>query len=132
MTLNDARPCAGLEQEGPELSALQDVLSCLSGKWVPAVLVALSSGPKRNFQLRQGARGISAKSLSEVLRRLCRDGFVAQSLHSDGFGNVGVGYRLTDVGWSALALLGEVQSWVSIHYSDVEESRRTDGHRQVS
>jgi DNA-binding HxlR family transcriptional regulator len=132
VTLNDARPGAGLEPDSPDFIALQDLLSCLSGKWVPAVLVALSSGPKRNFQLRQGARGISAKSLSEVLRRLCRDGFVAQSLHSDGVGNVGVGYHLTDLGWSAVGLLGEVQSWVSIHNRDVEESRRNDGHRQVS
>jgi DNA-binding HxlR family transcriptional regulator len=121
--MDHARTRADMKEQIGHLAELHDLLTCLSGKWVPTILASLSTGPKRNFQLRHAASGISAKSLSDVLRRLMRDGFVSQSLHIDDVGNVGVGYELTRLGAAAVELMGDIESWVTVHYPDVEKSR---------
>jgi DNA-binding HxlR family transcriptional regulator len=125
LTLDDARPCGDPHDNIEQLVKLQDLLSCLSGKWVPVILVSLTSGSKRNFQLRRAARGISAKSLSQVLHRLMSEGFVAQGLHTDGCGHVGVGYHLTELGSSVVDLIGDIDVWVSTHLVAIERSRRS-------
>jgi DNA-binding HxlR family transcriptional regulator len=128
LTLNHTRPCADLHNSIERLVKLHDLLSCLSGKWVPVILASLATGSKRNFQLRHAAPGISAKSLSQVLRRLISDGFVAQSLHTDEGGQVGVGYHLTELGSSVVELIGDIDAWVSTHYDALERSRGDGSH----
>lgn len=132
MRLDGTRPGAELDESPRGLWELQDVLGCLSGKWVPVVLATLSHGPKRNFQLRQAAPGISAKVLSDVLRRLIRDGLITQVLHIDSAGHTGVGYQLTELGSAGIGLLVNIQAWASAHVSEIEKSRDATCELEVS
>jgi DNA-binding HxlR family transcriptional regulator len=116
-----------------ELSSVQEVLAIFGGKWVGAILVELHGGPRRNFQLRLALNGVSAKMLSESLRRLLRDGLITHAIHEDGCGQVGLGYALTNLGRSGVELLGVMRNWAGAHLVEVEANRaQLDGHLEVS
>jgi len=122
-----------LRHGADELGRTQDVLATLAGKWVTALLFELRDGPRRNFQLRQAVGGISAKALSETLRRLVRDGMISHVVHEDSFGQVGLGYALSELGVAALELLEHVGVWAEAHHDEIEVNRaQLEGHLKVS
>jgi len=113
-------------------STTQDVVGLLAGKWLVAVLCELHEAPKRNFQLRHAIHGISAKMLSDTLRRLTRDGFVTHVVHDDAQGQIGLGYALTGLGRSAFDLLQVVHDWGSEYLDEVDANRaQCEGHLEV-
>ena len=81
----------------------------------------LESGPQRFGQLRDSADGISEKMLTQTLRGLERDGFVAR--RPDAMMPPQVEYLLTPLGHSVLKPLAVLRAWAKQHISDVEQSR---------
>lgn len=102
---------------------LHEVLASVACKWVPTVLFALSDGPKRNFQLRIAARGVSPKALTEALHRLVRDGMITHVVHTDSYGNTGLGYALTALGEDTVEQLTTLDAWARVHYPMIAENR---------
>jgi DNA-binding HxlR family transcriptional regulator len=122
-----------LRSDPASLSELVEILGLLSGKWVPALLASLCAGPLRHFQLRQAARGISPKALSDSLRRLVRDGLVTRVIVDDGFGAAGLGYSITPFGREVVELLAVIDDWTADHYSELVTQRASStGELEVS
>lgn len=80
----------------------------VSNTWHPVVLWALKNGPLRHGELRTRIGGISAKVLTEAVRKLERDGLI---------GRVDGAYRLTDLGVSFLGPIEGFGHWAA-EYGD--------------
>ncbi|MBB4686273.1 winged helix-turn-helix transcriptional regulator [Amycolatopsis jiangsuensis] len=78
--------------------------------WHPVVLWALKDGPRRHGELRTMIGGISAKVLTEALRKLERDGMVER---------VAGGYGLTRLGVSFLGPIEAFGHWAEEHGDEV-------------
>jgi DNA-binding HxlR family transcriptional regulator len=100
------------------ISTTHEVLVLLSRKWVVPIVQQLVDGPRRSFQL-CAAIGIQPKVLRETLRFLERDRIVERVLYDDETG-AGVGYQLTDVGWTLLEPLSAVFAWGSSHLAALQ------------
>jgi DNA-binding HxlR family transcriptional regulator len=72
-------------------------------------------------QLRDAVAGISEKMLTQTLRGLERDGFVAR--RSDVEISPQMEYLLTPLGHSVLKPPAAVRSWAHQHFNEVERSR---------
>ncbi len=82
----------------------------LANTWHPVVVWALRDGPRRHGELRRVIGGISAKVLTEALRRLEFDGLIERR---DG------AYALTELGISLLAPIEGFGRWAADHGDDV-------------
>ncbi|KND39380.1 winged helix-turn-helix transcriptional regulator [Streptomyces acidiscabies] len=87
----------------------------LAHTWDPVVLWALRAEPVRYGQLRVRIGGISAKVLTEALRRLEFNGLAVRN---------GVGaYELTPLGRTLLPALGALGVWAVDHGDAVLEAQ---------
>lgn len=86
----------------------------VANTWHPVVLWALRDGPRRHVDLRRAIGGISAKVLTEALRRLESDGLVER--------RVGI-YALTALGSSFLAPIEGFGRWAAEHGDAVVAAR---------
>jgi DNA-binding HxlR family transcriptional regulator len=93
----------------------QSILALIGGKWSMLIVCTLRAGPKRTSEIKRQLIGVSAKMLTQTLRELERHGIVAR----DDLGEVPprVEYGLTPLGRSLAALVGEIECWVTTHYS---------------
>ncbi|MFJ7210242.1 winged helix-turn-helix transcriptional regulator [Amycolatopsis sp. NPDC098790] len=82
----------------------------VANTWHPVVLWALRDGPRRHVDLRRAIGGISAKVLTEALRRLESDGLVERREAS---------YTLTTLGSSFLEPIEGFGRWAAVHGDDV-------------
>lgn len=82
----------------------------LANTWNAVVLTALAEGPCRHGQLRADIGGISAKVLTETLRRLTGWSLVERT---DTPGSVS--YRLTDLGRTLLTPIAALGRWSAEH-----------------
>lgn len=82
----------------------------VANTWNPVVLWALRDGPRRHGELRRLIGGISAKVLTETVRRLERDGLIA---HTEA------GYELTELGGTLLGPIEGFGRWAAEHGDDV-------------
>jgi DNA-binding HxlR family transcriptional regulator len=100
----------------------QSILALIGGKWSMLILCSLRAGPRRTGELRRRLAGVSAKMLTQTLRELERHGIVERR----DFGEVPprVEYRLSTLGRSLAGLLGEIEAWVSTHYTRMTGSAR--------
>ena len=95
------------------LSAVQDALYVLNGKWKLPIIVALSSGNKRFNELQKTVKGIAAKVLSHELKELELNGFVLRKVHSGT--PVMVEYELTDYSNSLGEVVKALRDWGMMH-----------------
>ncbi|MFI5606182.1 winged helix-turn-helix transcriptional regulator [Amycolatopsis sp. NPDC051903] len=79
--------------------------------WNPVVLWALRNGPRRHGELRTLIGGISAKVLTETVRRLAGYGFVT---HHNGH------YALTELGETFLGPIEAFGTWTATHGDQVQ------------
>lgn len=79
----------------------------VSNTWNSVVIWALKDGPLRHSELRRRIGGISAKVLTETLRRLTDYGLVAP------------GYELTGLGRTLLVPIEAMGVWAYEHGSEV-------------
>lgn len=82
----------------------------VANTWNPVVLWALRDGPRRHVDLRRAIGGISAKVLTETLRRLESDGLLERREGA---------YALTPLGSSFLEPIEGFGRWAAAHGDDV-------------
>lgn len=85
------------------------VLNRLGDKWALLALDRLRAGPVRFNGLRRDIRGISQKMLSQVLKRLERDGLVARTATPTV--PVTVEYALTPMGGTLTETVASLTHW---------------------
>lgn len=95
------------------LSAVQDALYVLNGKWKLPIIVALSSGNKRFNELQKTVKGIAAKVLSHELKELELNGFLRRKVHHGT--PVLVEYELTDYSNSLGDVVKSLRDWGMMH-----------------
>jgi DNA-binding HxlR family transcriptional regulator len=86
----------------------------LANTWNGVVLWALRHGPRRHGELRNLVGGISAKVLTETLRRLDYNGLVIRAAS---------GYALTPLGESLLGPIEVLGQWAFEHGDQVMEAQ---------
>lgn len=92
-------------------------------KWAPLVLRCLEGGPRRFSELKVPLRGITAKSLTQSLRGLERDGFVVREEPG--------GYALTVLGRGLLGPLEAACAWTRDHWDELIDAREAGLAAQV-
>ncbi|MBT2206832.1 helix-turn-helix domain-containing protein [Actinomadura sp. NEAU-AAG7] len=93
----------------------------IGNKWSSMILLRLEDGPRRYADLGRALPGVSAKMLTQTLRSLERDGFVARSVTPTV--PVQVEYTLTVLGERLMPLLDAVRQWADRHMGEVDEAR---------
>jgi DNA-binding HxlR family transcriptional regulator len=91
--------------EGP----IRDVLDGIGNKWGYLILLSLAERPMRFGEFRAELGDISQRALTETLRRLGRDGFVARDRAS--MTPSGIPYRLTELGTSLVGPVKLLERW---------------------
>ncbi|MEA5362227.1 helix-turn-helix domain-containing protein [Amycolatopsis sp., V23-08] len=86
----------------------------VANTWNPVVVWALRHGPRRHGELRRTIGGISAKVLTETLRRLEFDGLVERREGA---------YALTPLGETLLEPIEGFGRWAADHGDDVLAAR---------
>ncbi len=110
-------------KDPPEYCPIRDVMALASDKWSILIILYLGYFPVLRFnELKKKVYGISSKVLSERLKMLEADGYLARNLYPEV--PVRVEYSLTDFGHSYLQKLLELTEWVQ-KYSDHVISNRT-------
>ena len=93
------------------------VVELLSDKWAVPVLYALGERPRRPGELRERIGGVSAKVLTQTLRRLERHGLVNRTVYPVVPRHVD--YALTALGRTLLEPIGALTHWVDEHGDEV-------------
>ncbi|WP_236974121.1 winged helix-turn-helix transcriptional regulator [Membranihabitans maritimus] len=101
------------------LSAVEDALYVIGGKWKLRIIIALMEGPKRFNELQRTVKGISAKVLSSELKMLEINGFVTREVYTGS--PVAVEYQLTDYSSTLHKVLDELVKWGNMHREKVKE-----------
>ncbi|SPT60505.1 winged helix-turn-helix transcriptional regulator [Actinomadura madurae] len=111
-----------------EACPMNQLLGIVGKQWSTMVLVELAEGPRRYAQISRAMPGVSAKMLTQTLRSLERDGFVARTVTPSV--PVQVEYALTVLGERIMPLITSMLEWANRHIEDVHEAReRYDGSR---
>src|ERR1700712_5585212 len=117
------RPVRGRPVDVPPtlLCPTRQTLDRLADRWTVVLIELLEIGPQRFGQLRDAADGISEKMLTQTLRNLERDGFIAR--RSVARMPPQVEYLLMPLGQSVLEPIAAIRAWSKQHISDIERSR---------
>ncbi|MWA06917.1 transcriptional regulator [Actinomadura sp. LD22] len=98
-----------------------DVLGVIGNKWTSVVLFQLTQGPRRYADIARALPGVSAKMLTQTLRSLERDGFVARSVTPSV--PVQVEYALTLLGERLVPLLASVRHFAEYSIAEIRAAR---------
>ena len=102
------------------------LLDRLADKWAMLILKRLSEGKMRFNQLRREIEGISQKVLSQVLKKLERDGLVTRTVFPTV--PVTVEYEITALGQTLKSTIGALTLWAEENMPHIlEAQRRYDG-----
>jgi DNA-binding HxlR family transcriptional regulator len=105
-------PAPALNRISPPLAG---VLSVISARWGPLVIMALSDGHIRFNNLHRHLDGVSHKVLIETLRMLQREGIVCRVAIAEPVGNIDVAeYRLTEMGRDLLDWIEAIRRWAEM------------------
>ncbi|HEX4847445.1 MAG TPA: helix-turn-helix domain-containing protein [Novosphingobium sp.] len=97
------------------------VLDHVGDKWALLVLHRLSEGPVRFNALRRDIHGLSQKVLSQVLKRLERDGLVSRTVIATV--PVTVEYALTGLGECLTANVGPLLRWAEANMEAIKAAQ---------
>lgn len=104
------------------LSAVQDALYVLNGKWKLPIIVALSAGNKRFNELQKTVKGIAAKVLSHELKELELNGFVVRHVYTST--PVTIEYELTEYSNSLGQVVDALRIWGTMHREKIRSQLR--------
>lgn len=99
----------------------RQVLDHISGKWTILIVDALLEGTQRYTELSRRIEGVSQKMLTQTLRGLEADGFVARTV----FPTIPprVEYDLTELGRSLAGPITALRQWTETHINEIERAR---------
>lgn len=97
------------------------VLDHVGDKWALLVLHRLTDGPVRFNALRRDIHGLSQKVLSQVLKRLERDGLVSRAAYPTV--PVTVEYALTGLGACLTAKVGPLLLWAETNMDQIRSAQ---------
>lgn len=97
------------------------VLDHVGDKWALLVLHRLADGPVRFNALRRDIHGLSQKVLSQVLKRLERDGLIARTAYATV--PVTVEYALTGLGQCLTANVGPLLRWAEQNMEQIRAAQ---------
>ena len=101
---------------------VHELIDHVADKWTMIVLEVLAEqGELRFTRLSEQVPGISYKMLTQTLRLMEREGFVARTVHP--VVPPKVEYKLTELGVSLAAAFCTVWLWAEGHLEQVERSR---------
>ncbi|SEL05592.1 transcriptional regulator, HxlR family [Chitinophaga rupis] len=95
------------------LSAVQDALYVLNGKWKLPIIIALGEGNKRFGELQKAVKGISAKVLSHELKHLELNEFIRRHVYNTM--PVSVEYELTPYSATLRNVIESLREWGTQH-----------------
>jgi DNA-binding HxlR family transcriptional regulator len=104
------------------MSAVQDTLYVLGGKWKLPIIMALSEGAQRFRELQRSLDGITPKVLSKELKELEINEFITRTVHPTT--PVTVEYRLTEYSKSLGKVLFELREWGLQHRQRLRASSK--------
>src|SRR5512147_1722292 len=96
-----------------EACGTRRVLGLLADRWTVLIVSALSAGPLRYGALRRRVEGISAKVLTQALRRLERDGLLSRDARATVPPQVE--YALSPLGRTLVEPLTGLCRWAAAH-----------------
>lgn len=99
----------------------RSVLDHVGDKWALLVLDRLGQGPTRFNALRRDVSGLSQKVLSQVLKRLERDGLISRTVFPTV--PVTVEYALTGLGECLNAKVGPLLHWAEANMDTIRAAR---------
>jgi DNA-binding HxlR family transcriptional regulator len=100
---------------------VRGVLDRIGDKWSTLIVCVLGEHPYRFGELRRAIPDISQRMLTQTLRDLQRDGLVSR--HVFATLPPSVEYRITPLGQSLLAPLGELIRWADGHHDQIRLAR---------
>ena len=118
---------AAVSARPPMLDACRPVrliLSRIGDKWSLLVILILEGMPQRRGRfsdLKRSIPGISQRMLTQTLRDLQRDGYIARTVYPTN--PPSVDYALTDLGRSFLDVLLPLVDWSTKHHGTIRQSR---------
>jgi DNA-binding HxlR family transcriptional regulator len=104
-----------------ETEMVRDVLESIADKWTLLVLEALDRRTLRFTELQRALGGISQKMLTQTLREMERNGFVARTVYPTVPPRVE--YALTAMGIDLSAAICGVWRWTGANFGRVVEAR---------
>lgn len=105
-------------------------INLFSNKWKILIIESLLCDKKRFNELKRLVRGISAKVLTDNLRRLEEEGFVKRDVALEV--PVKVEYALTDYGKSLAPVIQALIEWREMNHSyEVNNSKLTQSEQAV-
>lgn len=104
------------------------VLDHLGDKWALLVLDRLRHGPTRFNTIRRDISGISQKVLSQVLKRLERDGMISRTAYPTV--PVTVEYALTALGETLKERVSPLLHWAEEHMPAIRDAQSAYDGRQ--
>jgi DNA-binding HxlR family transcriptional regulator len=107
------------KQCSARMSAIEDTLYVIGGKWKLKVIIALrEQGNMRFNELQRTIAGISARVLSNELKELEMNGFVKRKVYTTT--PVVIEYELTSYSNSLQQVLGAMIDWGIKHRSKIK------------
>ena len=111
-----------LANDGYEACPVRTVIDQIGGKWSTLLLNALYDRPYRFNELKRLVPDISQRMLTQTLRDLQRDGYVARAVFPTK--PPSVEYSLTDLGHSLNVAMESLLQWAEDHHLEVKAARR--------
>jgi DNA-binding HxlR family transcriptional regulator len=120
------------QREGPpeskeactrSLSAIQDTLYVLGGKWKLPIIIALFGGPQRFRELQRSLGTITPKVLTKELKDLELNEFVTRTVYPSA--PVTVEYKLTEYSQTLGDVLTAMRDWGEQHRARIKQTCKT-------
>ena len=103
------------------------LLDRIGDRWTVLIVGALDTGPRRFTEIATTVQGISQKMLTQTLRSLERDGFIARTAYPVVPPHVE--YELTALGRSLQDPLHALERWAIEHMDGVVARQEAYDHR---
>jgi DNA-binding HxlR family transcriptional regulator len=105
------------------LSAIQDTLYVLGGKWKLPIIIALFNGPQRFRELQRSLETITPKVLSKELKELELNEFITRTVYPTT--PVTVEYQLTEYSRTLGDVLDAMRNWGEQHRARLKQTSKT-------
>ena len=105
-------------------------LDQVASKWAVMVITNLCDEPQRFNAIKRRLSGVTQKALTEILRRLERNGLISRRVIP--VSPVAVEYSLTPLGRTLQGLFISLSEWALNHQSDIEAAQKCFESRQAN